>query len=200
MSNININDTRNALITSVHATGTGIYSYDSTTGNTVVTYTALGLPAGTFVNGQKIVLDPTSGNISAVASAFHVISGVTTTTFTVNVPGVFATGTGNMFIVAPLNGAIAVGTTTAFMVNLATNGPGSGNLEYADNSTGTINADLANKSLKEWSSNGNERFVRIPMLGGTRYDIQLDYYDNTGNAKCQLAWFSASQPNPAEVH
>ncbi len=199
--NININDTRNSLITSVHATGTGTYSYDSTTGNTLVTYTALGLPAGTFFNGQKIVLDPTSGNISAVASAFYVISGVTATTFNVNVAGVFTTGTGNMFIVAPSNGAIAASTTTAFMVNLATNGPGSGNFEYADNSTGTINADFASKSLKEWSSNGSERFVRIPMLGGTRYDIQLDYYENTSNSKCQLAWFSASQPKqiiPAE--
>ncbi|MEQ1747845.1 MAG: DUF1800 family protein [Prosthecobacter sp.] len=192
--NININDSRNALITSVHATGTGTYSYVSGTGDAVVTYTALGLPANTFVNGQRIVLDPTSGNISAVTSAFYTISGVTATTFTVNVPGVFTTGSGNMFIVAPSNGAIAVGTTTAFMVNLATNGPGTGNGKYADNSTGTINVDLINKSLKEWSSNGNERFVRIPMIGGVRYDIQLDYYENNSNSKCVLSWFSASQP------
>lgn len=192
--NITINDSRNAQITSVHATGTGTYSYDSTTGNTVVTFSSLGLPAGTFVNGQKIVLDPTSGNIGALNSAFYTISSVTATTFTINVGTGFTTGIGNMFIVAPSNGAIAASTTTAFMVNLATNGVGTGNGKYADNSTGTINVDLINKPLKEWSSNGNERFVRIPMIGGVRYDIQLDYYESTSAAKCVLSWFSASQP------
>ncbi len=41
---------------------------------------------------------------------------------------------------------------------------------------------------------GNERYVRIPVIGGVRYDIQLDYYDNTGLARCILSWYSPSQP------
>ncbi len=199
--NITISDNRNAVITSVHATGTGTYSYTSGSGDVVVDFSSLGLPAGTFVNGQKIVLDPTTGNISALNSAFYTIGSVTATTFTINVGTGFTTGTGSMFIVAPANGAIPVGSTTAFTVNLATNGVGTGNGKYADNSTGSINVDLVNKSFKEWSSNGTERYVRIPMLGGVRYDIQLDHYEQTGASRCILSWFSPSQPKqiiPAE--
>jgi uncharacterized protein (DUF1800 family) len=79
---------------------------------------------------------------------------------------------------------------------------GTGNGKHADNSTGTINVDLVNKSLKEWSgNNGNDRYVRIPMIGGVRYDIQLDYFEAANAARCILSWFSASQPKqviPAE--
>lgn len=185
--NMTINDNRNSVITTVHATGTGTYSYVSSTGDAVVNYSSLGLPAGTFVDGQKIVLDPTSGNLNSVASAFYTISAVTPTTFTANFGPSFTTGIGNMFIVAPSNGAIPASSTTAFTVNI-----GAG--KYAANSIGNINVDLANKSLKDWSSNGNERYVRIPMIGGVRYDIRLDYYENTGGARAILSWFSASQP------
>jgi hypothetical protein len=39
-----------------------------------------------------------------------------------------------------------------------------------------------------------ERYVRLPMIGGTRYDIELDYFENTGSAACSLSWYSANQP------
>jgi uncharacterized membrane protein len=64
----------------------------------------------------------------------------------------------------------------------------------ANNSVGNINLDIVNKPLKDWSSMGNERYVRLPVVGGTRYDIQLDYYESTGTARAQLYWMSASQP------
>jgi uncharacterized protein (DUF1800 family) len=194
--NITINDTRNAVITSVHATGTGTYNYTTGTGVTVVDYSSLvasGIPANVVTVGQKIALDPTSGNISALNSSFYTVTAATATTFTVTVsPATAASGTGNMFIIFPASGAVANGITTAFMVNLASNGSGSGAGKYADNSTGTINVDFANKSFKDWSSNGNERYVRIPMVGGTRYDVQLDYYENTGASRCILSWYSPS--------
>ena len=33
-----------------------------------------------------------------------------------------------------------------------------------------------------------ERFVRLPMVGGVRYDIQLETYENTSYARAQLYW------------
>ena len=76
--------------------------------------------------------------------------------------------------------------TSAFTVNI-----GAG--KYAS-TTGNINVEIVNKTLKDWSSMGSERFVRIPMVGGVRYDIQLESYENTSYARTQLYWFSPSQP------
>ncbi len=39
-----------------------------------------------------------------------------------------------------------------------------------------------------------DRYARITLAAGVRYDIQLDYFENTGTAKCQLSWYSLSQP------
>ncbi len=43
------------------------------------------------------------------------------------------------------------------------------------------------------------RFVRIPVVGGTRYNIELDYYESTGNARAQLYWQSANQTKLSEL-
>ena len=58
----------------------------------------------------------------------------------------------------------------------------------------SANLDGQNRVLKPWVSNGNERFCRIPMVGGVRYDIRLDYYESGGFSRCRLFWFSPSQP------
>lgn len=64
-------------------------------------------------------------------------------------------------------------------------------------SAASANLDGQNRVLKPWISNGNERFCRIPMVGGVRYDIRLDYYEGGGFARCRLFWFSPSQPKQA---
>lgn len=256
------------------------YDYDPVSGNMVVDYTNLVPPAiggtrtaGSYLVGEKVELDPTSGGVSSLATAPYVITAADTVNnkFTVNVGSIapavtvssIATGnpcevttaqdhglsTGAKVTIASVSGGtfspainglytvtvvnskkftvasdctlsptVSTGTVSpsgnvtmadtrnavvlaspaptasTFTVNI---GPG----KYADASTGNVSIDIANKGLKDWSSNTNERYVRIPMVGGTRYDIQLDYYENTGAAKCLLSWYSPSQPKqiiPAE--
>lgn len=197
--NINVNDNRNAVITALHAAGTGTYSYTSGDGVAVINYSNLaGVPAGSFTAGTVVQLDPTSGNSGGLANTSLTIlssPAPTATTFAVNWgAGVFTTGTGNVNIVDTRTGIIPDALTTAFTVNY-----GAG--KYANGSIGNVNAEIMNKSFRDWTSNGNERFVRIPVVGGTRYDIQLDVYENTSAARSILSWYSASQPKqviPAE--
>ncbi|MFZ4764893.1 MAG: PA14 domain-containing protein, partial [Roseimicrobium sp.] len=184
---INITDNRDAVITAVHAAGTGTYSYTSANGNAVVDYSALGIPANTIQVGHVLALDPNSGNLNGLPNAFATVTAATATTFTVNYGTGFTTGTGNIVIVAPSSAGVPVGATTAFTVNFEA-------AKYANNSTGNINLEIVNKPLKDWSSLGNERFVRLPVVGGMRYDIDLEYYENGSYARCILYWMSPSQP------
>ncbi len=183
---INVTDNRNAVITAVHATGTGTYAYSSTTGDAVIDYTGLGIPNNTVTVGQSVALDPSSGNLSTLPNAFATVTAATATTFTVNYGTSFTTGNGNVVIIAPSNGLVDPAVTTAFTVNFEP-------AKYANASIGTMNVEVINKPLKEWSSMGNERYVRIPVVGGTRYDIQLDTYENTSYARAILYWYSPSQ-------
>lgn len=189
LGNVAVNDSRNAVITALHAAGTGTYSYTNGTGLAVVDYSTMtGVPANSFAALGTVQLDPTTGNALALNTAVYPISAVTATTFTVNFGvNAFATGTGSVNILDPRTGIIPDALTTGYTVNIGTG-------KYANQSFGNINLDIANKALKDWSSNGNERFVRIPMIGGVRYDIQLDYYESNTYARNVLSWFSASQP------
>lgn len=187
-STINILDTRNAVITKLFATG-ATYSYNSTTGDAVVTYSGVtGVAPSSFLVGATVELDPTSGNLSPLTSTGgYVITAANATTFTVNFgTGTYATGTGNINIASPANGVIPAAITNAFAINFGTSKYNTG--------TGNINVEIVNKPLKEWSAMGNERYVRIPMVGGTRYDIQLDFWENGGYSRCALYWYSPSQP------
>jgi len=183
---INVTDNRNAVITAVHATGTGTYSYNSATGDAVVDYTSLGIPANAIVLGQSVALDPTSGNLSTLPNAFATVTAAAATTFTVSYGTSFTTGNGNVVIIAPSSGSVDPAIATAFTVNFEP-------AKYASASIGNMNVDVINKPLKEWSSMGNERYVRVPVVGGTRYDIQLDMYENTSYARAILYWYSPSQ-------
>ena len=188
--NITISDNRNAVVTAVYASGS-TYSYNGTSGDAVITYSSLtGVTPGAFVTGASVDLVPTSGSLSPRPNATYTITAATPTTFTVNF-GVGTTGTGSMLIRSTPGGVIPASLTNAFTVNI---GAGKYAATGATTSSNSINIDIVNKALKDWSSNGNERFVRIPMLGGVRYDIQLDCYENTGAARCLLSWYSASQP------
>jgi uncharacterized protein (DUF1800 family) len=187
-STISILDTRNATVTKLFAAGS-TYTYTSNTGVAVITYSGLtGVAQGSFANGATVELAPTAGTLVSVPSASYVISNATATTFQVTFP----TGLGNQAtaaainIAAPANGVIPDSATNAFAVQISSGTYSTG--------VGNMNIDIANKPLKDWSSNGNERYVRIPMLAGVRYDIQLEHWENTGAAKCQLSWYSPSQP------
>jgi len=164
------------------------YTYNGTTGDAVIDYSAMtNIAPGGFVVGETVQLDPTTGSINPLSTAPYVITAATGTTFTVNFgTGVYPSDTGSISISDVRDAVITAVTASNFTVNWGTG-------KYAAG-TGNINVEIVNKNLKDWSSMGNERYVRIPMIGGTRYDIQLDYFENTSYARCQLSWYSASQP------
>jgi len=170
------------------------YTYDSTTGDAVIDYSNLtNVTPGGFAVGEMVEVDPTSGNVNLVQLPYQ-ITAATATTFTVNFgAGLFPSGSGLVNVSDILNRVVTAVTPTSFTVNFDAGNYASG--------TGNMNFDFVNKSLKDWSSNGNERYVRIPMLGGVRYDIELDYWENNNSSQCRLFWYSLSQPKqiiPAE--
>ena len=192
--NVNVADSRNLVISKLYASGS-TYSYTSGTGVAVITYSALNLPPSSFTAGSTVELAATGGPLAAVKSASYTIlasPAPTATTFAVTFPtGLTTTPAGlssstTINIAAPVGGTIPASATNAFTVNI-----GAG--KYADVSTGNVSVDIVNKTINNWASNGNERFVRIPMVGGVRYDIQLDYYEASSYAKCILSWYSQSQ-------
>ncbi len=241
------------------------YRFDDVTGDVVINYANLtNVTPGGFVVGETIELDPTSGSLSALGLLPYTITAATANTITVNSGGLgfnprmsvaaisvgpaceittvqnhglsvgselrissVATGifspdinslytvvavvsptkftvasnctvaptagtgvvivSGNIAISDNRNAVITAATPTTFTVNMGAN-------KYANASAGNVSIDIVNKPLKDWSSSANERFVHVPMIGGVRYDIQLDYYESTSAAKCQLSWYSPSQP------
>jgi len=170
------------------------YAYNSTTGDLVVNYSAMTqFVSGGFQVGETVFLDPTSNKLSSLATLPYVIIAKNDVdkTITVNVGA-------NLF---PDNNTSSTGTinfsdTYDLVVQSAASDfftvvfpPG-----RHVNSTGNVNIEIINKPLKDWASFGNERFFRMPMVAGVRYDIQLDYYENTSTSRCNLYWSSTSQP------
>jgi uncharacterized protein (DUF1800 family) len=192
---INVTDNRDILVASVFPAGNASYTYTNGTGVTVVDYSAAGLPANTLTTGMQVVLDPTSNALTNEIYTYKIITAHTATTFTVSyATGIAGTNTGSMLFMAPEVTNLPVSQTTGMAL---THYPG----RNANNSVGNMNLEIVNKGLKDWSSMGNERYVRIPVVGGTRYNIELDYYESTGNARAQLYWQSANQTKqiiPAE--
>ena len=185
---ITVSDNRNAIVTAVYPAGNAAYTYTSASGVTVVDYTNSGFAPNTFEIGMSVILDPTNNALTNEVNAYRTISAVTATTFTVSYgTGLSGTNTGNITIVAPGLIGQPASQSMAFAVAME---PG----RYAINSAGNVNLETVNKALRDFANMSNERFVRLPMVGGTRYDIQLDYLENTGYARCQLSWFSPSQP------
>lgn len=167
---------------------TPTYTYNATTGDTVVDFTTMTniLPNG-FAVGETVQLDPTTGTLNPLGTLPYVITAATATTFTVNFgTGVYADGTGGMAISDTRDAVVTAITPTTFTVNY-----GSG--RYASGG-GNINFEIVNKVLKDWSSMGNERYVRLPLVAGVRYDVKLESYDNTSYARTLLYWHSPSQP------
>lgn len=165
------------------------YSYDSVSGNMVVTYpTTSNFLADGFQVNQTVFLDPQDGNLSALASLPYVITAATSNTFTVSIgAGLYATGTGAVNIADTMDLTITEVTSTTFTVN---HGIG----KHPNGSSGNANIEIVNKATKEFSILTNERYVRVPMIGGVRYDIELEFFDITGAARCRLFWYSPSQP------
>lgn len=49
--------------------------------------------------------------------------------------------------------------------------------------------------IDDWTTHGAAtRSGQINLLAGARYDIRLEYFDNTGNAAARLGWSSTSTP------
>jgi len=145
--------------------GSSTYSYTSATGETVINYAGSNIVAGSFGVGDHVRVDPTNGTLGTAATS--------------GAPNQFNYGTTDLVVTAA--------TATTFTVFFPT---GHGNQAAG----ATINIDAMNRPIKPWVSNTNERYARMSLVGGVRYDIQLDYYENTGSARCQLFWFSPSQP------
>jgi hypothetical protein len=166
------------------------YTYDGATGLTVVDYSNVTTVApGGFLVGETVFLDPTTGNLSSLGSLPYEIIAATSTTFTVDFgTGTFTSGTGDLNIADVRDALItAVGTGT-ITVSFGTGKSATG--------TGNCNIDWINKPI-DWTSASNitaDRYARVSLLAGVRYDIKLDYFENTGTAKCQLSWYSPSQP------
>ncbi|MBL9114286.1 MAG: DUF1800 family protein [Verrucomicrobiaceae bacterium] len=172
------------------------YVYTPSTGDMVVDYTGVAaLASGGFVVGEEVFLDPTSNKLTSLGSLPYIITAVSGSTFTVNVgANLFPTSTaldnGTISFSDTKNLVISAVTSTSFTVN---HGIGK---HVA--SSGNVSIEIINKPMRDWlgttSAYGNERYVRIPVVGGTRYDIELEYFEATGYARSQLFWYSASQP------
>lgn len=169
------------------------YTYNSTTGDMVVNYSAMSqFVSGGFQVGETVFLDPTSNKLSGLATLPYVITAADASTITVNVganlfPDNNTPSTGTINFLDTYDLVVQSATTNTFTVVFP---PG-----RHVNSSGNMNIDIVNKPLKDWASWGSsERFFRMPMVAGVRYDIQLDYYENTSSSRCQLYWSSTSQP------
>ncbi len=171
-----------------YATGS-TYSYDSVTGNAVITYSNLTtVAAGGFHTGETVYLDPTSGNLTSLASLpYPITADDGATTFTVNFgAGAFLDGTGSINIADVRDAVVtAVGTGTV-TVSFGTGKSATG--------AGNCTIEAINKPVDWPTSLTTDRYARVTLLGGLRYEIRLDYFENTGPAKCQLSWYSPSQP------
>lgn len=164
------------------------YSYDSVTGDAVINYSNLtNIMADGFQVGQKVEVDPTSGPVNLGLLAYTVTA-VSGTTFTVNFgAGAFASGSGLINVSDNIDLQVTAATTTSFTVNIGAN-------KYANLSTGNINIFAPNIPLKPWAVNASERYARIKLKGGVRYNIKLEHHEGTSTSRCQLFWFSPSQP------
>ena len=94
---------------------------------------------------------------------------------------------GNLSTLAMTDYAVTAVSGNTFTVSLPAGA-------YTDASSGSINIEAINKPLNDFAFLTTERYVRLPLTGGVRYDIQLDFYEGSQAARCQLFWYSPSQP------
>lgn len=188
--NVSISDNRNVTITDLYLQGP-TYTYNSTSGDLVINYSGINsVLTSQFTGGQSVTFEPITGNLASLPpTTGNITTVVANTSFTVNIgAGLFTNGsTGSVNLKYTVGGNIPQSATNAFLVNI-----GAG--KYPSTVGQAMNIDIVSKPMKDWSSNGNERYVRLPMVAGKRYNIQLDYYESTGYARSILSWFSASQP------
>lgn len=169
------------------------YTFDGVTGIATITYSNLtNIIAGGFIDGEILELDPTNGSLTSLALLPYTISNVTDTTFDIQIgTGLFDSGSGSVNISDNRNALVTAVSAPGAWPTTFTFHIGTGKYNTG---TGNVNVEIVNRSLKEWAVMTSERYCRIPMVAGARYDIQLDYWDNTSTARCRLFWFSPSQP------
>ncbi len=150
-----------------------------------------------WINGQEMTLRQTlAANVGSSTYTYNSATGETVINYANAsiMPDSFAVG--DLVRVDPTAGTLTSYATTDLVVTAANSTTltvlfptGHGN----QTSGATINIDALNRPIKPWVANTNERYVRIPMIGGTRYDIRLEYWENTAFSRCRLFWYSPSQ-------
>lgn len=151
-----------------------------------------------WINGEELTFrTATQGNVGGSTYAYDSVSGDAVITYSNSaiVADSFAVGdviridptTGSLSSLATLPYTVTAATTDTFTVNFGAGAFSTG--------TGNMNIDSLNRELKPWATSGAERFARVSLVGGVRYDLQLDYFETGGYARCRLFWLSPSQPN-----
>ncbi len=136
--------------------GGSTYSYDNATGDTVITYTNAVVVPGTFIVGETVRLDPTSGNLTHVTGSTYSYDGATGnavidySNLTNVTPGSFVVGetieldptSGSLTTLANLPYSITAVTSSTFTVNFGTGifATGSGTINIADTRNAVITA------------------------------------------------------------
>ena len=154
-----------------------------------------------WINGREMdMIQLASGNAGGATYTYNSATGETLVNYAGSNILENSFGVGDVVRIDPTAGTLTSLATTDLVVTAATattltvtfpTGLGD------QVSAASANLDGQNRVLKPWVANGNERFCRLPMVGGVRYDIRLDYYESGGFARCRLFWFSPSQPKQA---
>jgi uncharacterized protein (DUF1800 family) len=151
-----------------------------------------------WINGQEMAMrQMASSNLGGSTYTYNSATGETVVNYAGSNILEGSYGVGDIARIDPTAGTLSSLPTTDLVVTAATPTTftvvfptGSGDQTSAANA----NLDAMNRVIKPWVSNGNERLCRIPLIGGVRYDIRLDYHESSGFARCRLFWFSPSQP------
>ncbi len=151
-----------------------------------------------WINGQEMSMTQlASSNVGSATYTYNSATGEAVVNYAASTIVENSYAVGDVVRIDPTAGTLTNLATTDLVVTAATSTTftvvfpaGMGDQTVA----ASANLDAMNRLIKPWASNGNERLCRIPLVGGVRYDIRLDYYESGGFSRCRLYWFSPSQP------
>lgn len=151
-----------------------------------------------WINGQEMSMTQLgSGNVGGSTYTYNSTTGEAVVNYAGSSIIADSYSAGDIVRIDPTAGTLSSFATTDLVVTSATSTTftvvfptGMGD----QSTSASANLDALNRVIKPWASNGNERFCRVPMVEGVRYDIRLDYYESSGFSRCRLYWFSPSQP------
>lgn len=172
-------------------TGSSTYSYNAATEVLTVSYqNQLNLRDDAFVIGDVVELDPDSGSLADLERGSYTITSVSpaTRSFTVTQrPAGRRSDTGKSIkLRIPCRALVTEVTPTSYTVNLGTS-------RYVAGGSGSTDLRATGKTLKPWASHEKERYVTLPLIAHARYDLQVDYHQQQGAARCRFSWFCPGQ-------